>query len=71
MTANLSHSEHIRGADRNPAHLSARIANLLEIIETVLETGAPNERRNQAALGLVRATMEDADELADLLAHGC
>ncbi|WP_072394271.1 hypothetical protein [Hyphomicrobium sp. CS1GBMeth3] len=48
-------------------HLSARIANLLEIIETILECGEPGRRRDEAALGLVRAVKEDADELADLL----
>lgn len=68
--ANLAHSEHIAKRIGNPAHLAARVANLLEIVETILDTGAPNERRDQAALDLVRATIEDADELADLLNPG-
>lgn len=70
MTSHLARSTHIADRISNPAHLAARVANMLEIIETILDTGGPNERRDEAALGLVRATIEDADELADLLSSG-
>ena len=68
--ANLAHSQSIADRIGNPAHLAARVANLLEIVETILDTAEPNERHSQAALGLIRATIEDADELADLLNAG-
>jgi len=52
---------------RGPAHLSARVTNMLAVIEAFLESSDASERRDDALLDLVRATQEDAEDLAQLL----
>lgn len=48
-------------------HLSARVANLLQVLETIVEFGELRAQRDETVLTILRAVKEDADALSDLL----